>query len=68
MQYVGNNDKLKKVFCYLVGSISNVIFEEGIWRFNITINDVIRLCCRYHDENETIFFENGDIIEAVGAT
>lgn len=68
LQYVGNNDELKRVFCYLVGPISNVIFEKGMWRFNITINDEIRLCCGYDGENEEIFFENGDIIEAVGVT
>lgn len=68
LQYVGNNDKLKRVYCHLVGPISNVSFEEGMWRFNITVNDEIKLSCGYDDENEEIFFENGDIIEAVGLT
>lgn len=68
MQYVGDNNNLERVYCYFSGPISNVIFDKGIWRFNITVNDGIRLCCGYYDENKKISFQNGDIIEAVGIT
>lgn len=68
LQYVRNNDELKKVFCHLIGPISNVTFDERWWQFNITINSGITLWCGYYDENEEIFFENGEIIEAVGLT